>query len=184
MQNNVGIYASQISGHLYGGPYGAYDSLAAVTLSSAASSITFSGIPSGYKHLEIRGVCSNAYGSGNSNVSMYLNGDTTTSNYYSHYLYGTGASAGSAASATSLFTFEASGQSTYPSTFIFDLLDYSNVNKYKTTKTLSGYDANGSGLVSLTSALWKNTSVVTSLQFVAQDGNWNSGSTFALYGVK
>jgi hypothetical protein len=181
----LGIWASQISGHLWA-PAGAYDALATVTVpSGGVASVTFAGIPTGYKHLQIRGVVSNAYGSGNSNVSMYLNGDTTTSNYYSHYLYGVGSgSGGAAASANSLYTFQASGQSTYPSAFVFDLLDYSDVAKYKTTRTLSGYDANGSGLIALTSALWKNTAAVTSLQLVAQDGNWNSGSTFALYGVK
>ena len=55
-QNNVGIYASQISGHLYGGPYGAYDSLATVTVpSGGVASVTFAGIPSGYQHLHIGG---------------------------------------------------------------------------------------------------------------------------------
>ena len=162
-----------------------YESIMTTTLGSAQSNITFSSIPSGYKHLQIRGVASNAYGSGNSNVSVYANGDTTTSNYYSHYLYGTGAgSAGSAASANSLYTFQASGSSTYPTAFVLDLLDYANTNKYKTFRTISGYDANGSGLIAFTSALWKNSNAVTSLQFVAQDGNWNAGTTFALYGIK
>lgn len=162
-----------------------YESIATVTLGSSASSITLSSIPSGYKHLQIRGVASNAYGSGNSNVSVYANGDTTTSNYYSHYLYGAGSgSGGSASTANSLYTFKASGSSTYPSIFVLDLLDYLDTNKYKTFRTLSAFDANGSGLVAFTSALWKNTAAVTSLQFVAQDGNWNAGSTFALYGIK
>jgi hypothetical protein len=48
--------ASQISGHLYDGPFGAYDSLATVTLSADAASVTFAGIPSGYKHLQIRAI--------------------------------------------------------------------------------------------------------------------------------
>lgn len=162
-----------------------YESIATVTLVSAASNVSFGVIPSGYKHLQIRGVGSNAYGSGNSNVSVYANSDTTTSNYYSHYLYGTGSgSAGAAASANSLYTFQASGSSTYPSAFILDLLDYDSTAKYKTFRTISGFDANGSGLVAFTSALWKNTAAVTSLEFVAQDGNWNAGTTFALYGIK
>jgi hypothetical protein len=162
-----------------------YFSIATTTVGSGgASSVTFSSIPSTYTHLQLRGRCSNAYGSGNSNVSVYANSDTTTTNYYSHYLYGNGSSAGASSSANSLQTFQASGSSTYPSVFVLDLLDYTNTNKYKTFRTLSGYDANGSGLMALTSALWKNTAAVSSLQFVAEDGNWNAGTTFALYGIK
>jgi hypothetical protein len=35
---------------------GAYDALASVTLDANTASITFSGIPTGYKHLQIRGI--------------------------------------------------------------------------------------------------------------------------------
>lgn len=166
-------------------PTGAYDALASYTVpSGGVASITFT-VPDGYKHLQLRAVCSNAYGSGNSNVSVYMNGDETTSNYYSHYLYGTGSGTpSSASSSTPLYTFEASGNSTYPTTVILDIADYSSTSKYKTTRALSGYDANGSGLISLTSCLWKNTNAITSMKFVAQDGNWNAGSKFDLYGVK
>ena len=50
-----GIYASQISGHTFV-PSGAYDALASVTIPAGqtATSIVFAGIPSGYKHLQIR----------------------------------------------------------------------------------------------------------------------------------
>jgi hypothetical protein len=42
----LGIMASQISGHLWE-PQGAYDALSTVTLSANASSVSFTGIPSG-----------------------------------------------------------------------------------------------------------------------------------------
>jgi hypothetical protein len=48
----TGVIASGISGHLTPpwSPEGAHDALATVTLSASAASITFAGIPSGYKH--------------------------------------------------------------------------------------------------------------------------------------
>jgi hypothetical protein len=64
-----------------------------------------------------------------------------------------------------------------------DILDYANTNKFKTTRTLEGYDANGSGNVSLTSGLWQSTSAINSITITAV-GTFNQYSQFALYGVK
>ena len=89
----LGIMASQISGHLYDGPYGAYDSLATVTLSSTTSSITFAGIPAGYKHLQIRMMVQTNRSSGvGDDIGMTFNSSST--DYYGyHILYGNGSSA-------------------------------------------------------------------------------------------
>jgi len=54
----LGIYASQITGHLNPfTPTGSYDALASYTVpSGGASTITFAGIPTGgqYTHLQLR----------------------------------------------------------------------------------------------------------------------------------
>jgi hypothetical protein len=84
----LGIMASQISGHLWA-PEGAYDSLATVTLSANTSSITFAGIPAGYKHLQLRATWANSTGA---DTWMRINGDTG-SNYAAHYLNGNGSAA-------------------------------------------------------------------------------------------
>jgi hypothetical protein len=176
-----GIYASQISGHLFA-PSGAYDSLASVTLSASASSITFAGIPSGYKHLQLRAM-SMCVGGATINGTMYFNSDSTGTNYYSHNLTGNGSSAAAGAynfPYTPFFT----GSSTAPQSIVMDFLDYSNVNKNKTVRILSGYDANGSGNISLTSQLWNNTAAISSIAISTNGGNWAQYSSFALYGVK
>lgn len=182
MQNNVGIYASQISGHLWA-PNGAYDALATVTLSSDAT-VTFSGIPQGYKHLQLRYMANNS-ASANYKISLRFNGDSG-SNYNWHYLYGDGSGAGSGANDeyTAMRLGKANYQSTYWSHGIIDLLDYSNSTKYTTGRSFSGWDSNGSGTVELSSGLWKNTAAVTSIDIVPYSGNLLSGSKFALYGVK
>jgi hypothetical protein len=66
---------------------------------------------------------------------------------------------------------------------VIDILDYANTNKYKTMRTLSGYDANGSGNVGLFSGLWMNTAAVTSINLLTFYDQYATYSSFALYGI-
>jgi hypothetical protein len=186
----LGIYASQISGHLFA-PSGAYDSIATVTLGSAQSSITFSSIPSTYTHLQIRWLAKTSYAALGDYGIARLNGDTTGTNYRSHTLYGTGAGA-FAETTVSQFNITAIPGNTNASMFgvgVMDILDYANTNKYKTTRTLLGYDQNtastNGGYVSLNSSLWMSTSAVNEITISPGVGpNFVQYSQFALYGVK
>ena len=177
----LGIMASQISGHLWA-PAGAYDALATVTLSASASSIIFAGIPSGYKHIQLRTMC---FGSNNQeNLYIRFNNDTG-SNYARHYLLGDGSSV--SASNTVPDTggvFSNTSTASAPYISICDILDFASSNKNKTLRALSGRDTNGSGDIALRSSLWNNTSAITSLNIYAGVGTLSSGTTVALYGVK
>lgn len=176
----LGIMASAISGNLWA-PAGAYDSISSVTLSASASSITFSGIPATYTHLQIRGIMAPSGASSSTNIQF--NSDTTTTNYYYHRLQGDGANTN--AGAGNLYRIlDGTGTTTYYQSFVIDILDYANTNKYKTTRALAGYDANGSGQINLTSNLWKNTNAITTITFTLDTPNINTYSSFALYGVK
>jgi len=184
----LGILASSNQQGRGGGPVGAYDSLATVTLSSAASSITFAGIPSGYKHLQLRAIghwsgTANTYANG----QMQFNGDTG-SNYAYHRLYGNGSAASADAStSTTKINTPWFPDDTYTNNFgtiIVDILDYANTNKYKTVRSLGGFDGNGTGLLGLISGVWMNTSAITSLSFSLPSYNLVTYSQFALYGVK
>lgn len=191
-QNNVGIYASQISGRLWA-PNGAYDALATVTVPSGgtAASITFAGIPAGYKHLQIRAIARASTGAAN-NAYITLNGDTAA-NYSHHQIYGDGASTGAggvanqSASGVPMFNFT---NSTYAANLfgvgVMDILDYANTSKYKTVKLLTGNDVNGSGgYIIMRSAGWRNTAAITSITFTPDGGSsFDQYSSFALYGVK
>ena len=181
----LGIIASQISGHLWA-PEGAYDSLATVTLSAATASITFAGIPTGYKHLQIRGIAKSA-GSG-TNGDMTINGDTGN-NYAWHELGGNGAVAYTSASASraniaNVFDLNASTNTNIFGASIIDILDYANTSKNKTVRTIGGTDLNGSGGVALWSGLWMNTAAITSITITGRSANIAQYSSFALYGVK
>jgi hypothetical protein len=189
---NLGIMASQISGHLYDGPFGAYDSLATVTLSSATSTIAFAGVPSGYKHLQIRGIArSSISGSGADNIAFRINGDTG-SNYTTHNLYGNGASVFANSFVSSSYGYIPSpipangvGSNIF-GVAVIDILDYASVNKTKTFRVLSGFDdntSNATNRIQLSSTLWNSTSAITQIEF-SNSGNYLQYSSFALYGVK
>ena len=173
-----------------GGPEGAYDALATVTLSASASSVTFVGIPSGYKHLQIRAIAKTDRAETDDVILMQFNGDTAA-NYSWHWLRGNGsvAASGATANASNIsIQYGASGNSGATNVFaasIVDILDYENTNKNKTTRTLNGMDLNGSGWIYLQSGNWRSTSAVTSITLNRQYGsNFNQYSSFALYGIK
>lgn len=188
-QGDVGIYASQISGHLWA-PSGAYDALATVTVpSGGAATVTFAGIPSGYKHLQLR-AHAHFDGTANSylNMQMQFNGDTG-SNYVYHRLYGNGSSASADASAsTTKINTPWIPDSVYTSNYgaqVIDFLDYSSVVKNKTVRALGGFDGNGSGLLGLFSGAWLNSSTaINSISIFIPSNTISASSQFALYGIK
>jgi hypothetical protein len=184
---NLGIIASSISGNLWA-PGKDFDSIATVTVGSGgSSSITFSSIPSTYRHLQLRGIVRSNRADANDQMRVTFNSDSG-SNYAAHVLRGNG----SAASATAETSFPymannavAGGNATASvfGTIVMDILDYANTNKNKTVRALSGIDANGSGNVELSSGLWINTTAINTLKVVAI-GSLVQYSQLALYGVK
>jgi len=176
----VGIIASSGAG-VAGGDY---ESIATVTVGSGgSSSITFSSIPSTYQHLQIRYIARKA--SGNDNTILQLNADTGA-NYATHYLLGNGtaASAGAATSNTFVYVDVLTASATSYSASITDILDYANTNKYKTARSLSGIDLNGSGTSWFSSGVWMNTAAVTSVVLKPTASVFAEYSSFALYGIK
>lgn len=163
--------------------------------SGGVNNITFSDIPQGYKHLQIRAICLSASG-GATDMKMQFNSDAGT-NYSYHSLYGSGSAAGATAGTTTsriIIGANGSGNSSYSNYFaanIIDILDYSNTNKYKTVRALSGFDTNNATTninnetISLSSGLWQSTLAVNSITLANDTGvNFVQYSRFSLYGVK
>lgn len=171
---------------------GDYESIATVTVGSGgAANVEFTSIAADWTHLQIRAICRDNRSGGNYDMYAQFNSDTG-SNYASHNLKGDGSSAtaGASTSATK-FTVLRDSLTTANITantfsgFVLDILDYKNTNKYKTVRTLGGFDANGSGVISFTSGLWMNTSAITSIKiFPELANNFVQYSHFALYGIK
>lgn len=163
---------------------GNYYSIATVTVpSGGATTLTFAGVPTGYKHLQIRGF--STYNTAVDSNRLRFNGDTG-SNYSEHGLEGNGSGTptafGSANTSSINLDHIASGNAYYTAT-ITDILDYTSTNN-KTVRSLGGVDKNGSGYVTLYSGAWRSSAAVTSITLFPSAGTWTQYSQFALYGVK
>ena len=192
----LGTLASQFSGK----PFGSYESISTVTVGSGGSaSVTFSSIPATYTHLQVRGIVQTSRGTYSvDNMITRFNSDTA-SNYAWHYISGgytttpiveTGGG-GSATFMYNLYVSTSVPGTTFASV-VMDILDYANTNKFKTVRTLNGFDVNGTagtgsygGTVNLMSGLWRSTSAITSITLEPEVGpNFAQYSQFALYGIK
>mgnify|MGYP006151635217 FL=1 len=179
--------------------FGSFDLLETTTLSTSASSVTFSGLGaySDYKHLQIRytarGVDSTSTVT-NNGFNFYINADTGSSYTY-HRLKGSG-SAVSAFGSSSPFTSGIAGRLLSSgatagafSSGVVDILDFNSVSKFKTIRTLSGHvdpAVSSANVITLDSVAWLNTDAITSLLFNAQTGSADLAafSRLSLYGVK
>jgi hypothetical protein len=162
------------------------------TFTGGTSSIEFTSIPATYQHLQIRFTTKDTRsGAALNNVNLIINSDTG-SNYTDHVLLGNGGGGSATFSGDTGLTYAAmglspSGTSTADvfSGGVIDIVDYANTNKYKTLRSFHGFDSNGSGSIRLRSSLWQNTNAITSIKLqVENNGNFNSNSRFALYGIK
>jgi len=183
----LGIMASQISGHLV---TNSYESIATVTGTGSASTLSFTSIPSTYKHLQIRYISRSTAGSaGLSGIQVTANSDTTSGNYSYHRIVGDGASA-SAYGQSGLDYIGLNSNSANTSGMyavgVLDILDYTSTNKGKTFRLLTGGDLNNTlGIITLRSQGWFATSAaITRIDLTTSVGNFDTNSTFALYGIK
>lgn len=180
----VGIIAS--SGGAAGGT--AYESIATVTTTAGATSVTFSSIAQTYQSLQVRYI---ARRNDTGNFYLYIkpNGDTGTTNKAYHELKGDGSTvSATGASAGSLIELARATSATQSSGIfgvgIIDIQDYTNTTRNKTIRTFSGYDANGSGEVWLSSGFMTSTAALTSIEITGGGDPFAAGCVFALYGIK
>ena len=182
----LGIIASGIQNSIANAT--SYESIATTTVGSGgAATITFSSIPSTYQHLQIR---TSAKSTGTGQAQRVTFNSDTGSNYAAHFIFSNGSSApyaGGGGSATYIDVYAGYADNAVNNVFgaaILDILDYSNTNKNKVTRSLSGFDQNTAGNLALQSGLWVNTNAITSITLAPQNGNWAQYSSFALYGIK
>jgi hypothetical protein len=166
-------------------PLSSYESISTVTVGSGgSSSISFSSIPSTYKHLQVRIMNLQSVGQ---NFHGRFNSDTAN-NYAFHELYADGSSAASDATPTTnkfKIGYANSSTASYSSAAIMDVLDYTSTSKNKTARILAGSDTNGGGFILFRSALWyKTPEAINEITIFPDSGNFTQYSSFALYGIK
>lgn len=170
-------------GYLPLGPSGAFESIASANGTGSSRTITFSSIPSTYQSLQIR--ASYLTATDGDEMLMTINGNTG-SVYARHYLSGDGANAYALgfASQTSILAQLASTSSTHPTALIIDIQDYASTTRNKTVRIMTGCDKNGSGEITLISALFNSTAAISSLTFATSSFNLTTSTRFSLYGIK
>ncbi len=168
-----------------GGAGGAYESIATATGTGSSGTITFSSIPSTYKHLQIRYSILPTTAAGS--LFLRVNG-LSTSIYTEHLLYGNGTSAvASARTAQSRIYLESTTitkTTTAPSVGIIDLQNYASTTQNKTVRNFYGMDTNGTGEINVSSGLIVDTQAIGSLIVGLTSTSFSTSSTVSLYGIK
>jgi hypothetical protein len=160
-----------------------FESIATAT--GGSGTITFSSIPSTYKHLQIRmfatssGAVADAY--------IRFNADSGA-NYHNQQMRGNSSTVQAYNYTTQnqmVITSNIGQSSTAFSAAVCDILDYRSTAKNKSIRSLTGYNLNTSGGEPITwSGSWNNTSAISRIDIILSGGTFSSGSQFALYGIK
>jgi hypothetical protein len=151
-----------------------YTPIATATGTGSSGTITFSSISGSYTDLIL---IISGTASGNSDLRLTFNGATT--GFSDTNLYGTGTTAGSQRRSNNSRIQDILFYTT-ESNAIIQIMNYANTTTYKTVLSRSNV---ASADVSATVGLWQSTSAITSLTLVAGTSNFNTGSTFTLYGI-
>lgn len=173
-----------------GGPQGEFSTYTPIysqTLSSTATSVIFSNIPTTYTDLVIE---ANTVASGSAmNLTINLNGDTNT-NYSITTLYARSDAATTVKSIRAnnatyaLANYGTATATDARSASCITFLNYSNTTTFKSILVRAA-TAHGSGTYSgneIITNQWRSTSPITSITLGG--GTFASGCTFTLYGIK
>ncbi len=167
---------------------GTYTLIASNTLGSAASSVTFSSIPTTYTDLVLVMYCWQPSSTGE--LQIQFNSDTGSNYSYTRVEANhNGVESLRSSNNTKIFV-GALSTSSYPTVSIVNIQDYANTSTYKTALvrqncpyTTTAFPTNAGAVV----GLWRSTSAITSIvidQFNSGSGNFDTGSTFKLYGIE
>ena len=173
-----------------------FESIATATGTGSSNTITFSSIPSTYKHLQIRFIAKTTSTSGSDfALDLRFNSDSGT-NYPWHQLWGDGTSAqANGAAATTRIVLSSripDSYSQWVNTFevgVIDIIDYASTSKNKTVRTILGKNINTTGAqdqeIKLVSGSWQSTSAVNSISLITTAStSWTTTTQFALYSIK
>lgn len=163
---------------------GTFDSIASST-SPVSTSVTFSSIPSTYRHLQLRIFANNA---SSDDLRIRINGDTA-GNYTNGFVTaksGTRTSSHDAAGAiTGIFCTQMINAAFF-NPIIVDIHDYAVTTKFKTLRINAGRITTSTGTIqaNIMSGTWQNTNAINSLTIYVTTNNFSTNSVFALYGIE
>jgi hypothetical protein len=159
-----------------------YEPIASQVLSSTATNVTFSSIPTTYTDLVV--VVTGTVSSSTTDLFMQVgNGSLdTTTNYSRTYMLGSGSGTDSNRSTSVTSILGGNLTTTVGSYCIYQIMSYANTNVFKTVLMSSSMQGNW---VARVVGLWRSTQAINTVSFFNNSSiAFASGSTFALYGIK
>jgi hypothetical protein len=172
---------------------GDYDQIGKIVLSTTASSINFTNIPTDYRHLELlfSGRCN--YSGNIEPMCLRINGDTST-NYdlQAHYTNTTSTPVASESIANSFIYINSylvgnTGTANMVTTCRALFPDYKNTTSEKSIISESGseWSTNASARVIYhTSGHWRSSSPITSISIFPATSQFTIGTMAAIYGIR
>jgi hypothetical protein len=157
-----------------------YEPIATFSSTGSTSLITFSSISSTYTDLQL---VMQLLPTASQNFITRMGNGTADSgtNYSGTWLYGSGSSATSSRVSNQTSILGSWGNTTGNSVNILQFMNYSNTTTFKTT--LLRFN-NAGDVVTGAVNLWRNTAAIDIITVAASTGNFASGCTFTLYGIK
>jgi hypothetical protein len=164
-----------------------FESIASA-VGTGTDTVTFSGIPSSYKVLQIRFIAHTNSGS-DSGMWITFNGGTNSSISQQQL-------EGRTTSVSTYATTQASGNGFYIRTFgtgslvapgILNIYDYTDTSRFKSFDLINGFMNSVSttdASVLTKTGTWASTSAVTSITFTLQSSTFRATNSIALYGIK
>ena len=166
------------------------EAIATQYLEADVASVTFSGIPATYEHLQVRASSAAAGYSTGQAYYIELNGDGS-SVYASQVIRGSTTSVALNALNSTAYVKIYDGLhgvntdvSEY-ATIMVNILDYANANKNTSIEFIGGQSiTNTNRRIFFGGGVWDDTAALTSIEFTPDNGNMRRGSSFPLYGIK
>ena len=162
-----------------------YTELRKTTVGTATSSVTFdlTGI-SGYTDLVIVASILPSVSTNQPYIQFNADTGTGTTNYSTTSLRGDGSSAASGRHTNQFGWFPVPGPGIgtngNPEPWLINIMNYANTTTFKSG--LSRFN-NAASIVSANAHLWRSTAAITSITITMESGNFNTNSTFSLYGI-
>lgn len=157
-----------------------YELIDSTTLSSSASSVSFTSIDQSYRDLVL---VVNAYSTtttGYGGAAIVTVNSDTGANYPVVFMRGNGSTAASSSATGSNIYAGYLSNNDYTTSVIMQFLDFSATDKHKSI--LTRIDT-AQDLTRAQASRWANTAAITSIDIAGSGGTLASGSTFYLYGI-
>jgi hypothetical protein len=155
-----------------------YDKIQAQTLGSNQTTVDFTTISQLYTDI-ILVIDSTSTASSGIYIQLGDSSIDTGSNYSFTFLAGNGSTASSGRAATQSSIYCSDQSSSSRQTTIIQFNNYSNTT---TNKTIISRGSSASQSVGAVVGLWRSTSLISKIRLI--NGNFATGSTFTLYGIK